>query len=100
LTFDRETFAPESLLAAGYRFTDKFSVAIVPAEEGRISVSLEPKPGSASLISEDLVGAFTNEAIDQQIRLNLEAKTGHLRDIITEFAFNPLNAQLQTKKKP
>lgn len=97
LNFDRATFSPEAILAAGYRFTDKFSVRIVPAEDPQsIAVFLEPK--SATEMSDDVSGAFSNELIDQQLRLSLAGRTAHIRDLITEFAFGPLESPERKKK--
>lgn len=100
INLDRATFTSEAIIAAGYRFTDIFFVAIIPSEdEHSISVSLEPKPENTGIFIDNFSGTFINEVIDQQLRLNLEKNFGHLRNVITDFAFSPLTAQTESKKK-
>lgn len=85
---DRELYAKESLAAACYKFTDRFYVHQQTDGEN-IVVVFESKEGNT--ITEETVKQFCNELIDQQVRYNTNLQFGHIRDLIVEEAFKPVN---------
>ena len=43
------------------------------------------------IVTEKVVKQFCNDLIDQQVRYNTEKQFGHIRDLIVEEAFKPVN---------
>lgn len=85
---DMALYAKESLAAACYKFTDRFYVHQQTDGEN-IFVVFETKDGNT--ITEETVKQFCNELIDQQVRFNTNQQFGHIRDLIVEEAFKPVN---------
>lgn len=85
---DMLLYAKESLVAACYKFTDRFYVHQQTDGEN-IVVVFESKDDNT--ITEEKVKQFCNELIDQQVRFNMNQQFGHIRDLIVEEAFRPVN---------
>ena len=85
---DMSLYAKESLVAACYKFTDRFYIH-QQSSENNIVVVFESKEGNT--VSESTVKQFCNELIDQQVRYNTNQQFGHIRDLIVEEAFKPVN---------
>ena len=84
---DMSLYAKESLVAACYKFTDRFYIH-QQSSENNIVVVFESKEGNT--VSESTVKQFCNELIDQQVRYNTNQQFGHIRDLIVEEAFKPV----------
>ena len=54
-----------------------------------VKVTLESKNGN--LVSDQIAKQFCNDLIDQQVRYNTSLQFGHIRDLIVEEAFRPVN---------
>lgn len=85
---DMALYAKESLVAACYKFTDRFYIH-QQTDGDTIVVVFESKDGN--IIMEETVKLFCNELIDQQVRFNTNQQFGHIRDMIVEEAFRPVN---------
>ncbi len=85
---DMVLYAKESLAAACYKYTDRFYIHQQTDGEN-IDVVFESKDGNT--ITEETVKQFCNELIDQQVRFNTNQQFGHIRDLIVEEAFKPVN---------
>ena len=85
---DMALYAKESLVAACYKFTDKYFVHQQTSGDNVIAI-FESKDGN--VITEDIVKQFCNELIDQQVRFNTNLQFGHIRDMIVEEAFKPVS---------
>ena len=85
---DLSLYTLEALVAACYKYTDCFFVH-QKRTENLVSVVFESKEGN--IISEEIVKRFCNELIDQQVRYNTNLQFGHIRDLIVEEAFKPVN---------
>ena len=85
---DMALYAKESLVAACYKFTDRFYIH-QQTDGNAVNVVLESKDGNA--VSEDIAKQFCNELIDQQVRYNTNLQFGHIRDLIVEEAFKPVS---------
>ena len=81
-------YAKEAIVAACYKFTDRFFVH-QQTEGDSVCVVFESKDGNA--VSEEAVKQFCNELIDQQVRFNTNQQFGHIRDLIVEEAFKPVS---------
>ena len=85
---DMALYAKEAIVAACYKFTDRFYVH-QQTSENNVIVTFETKDGND--ISDVIVKQFCNELIDQQVRFNTNLQFGHIRDLIVEEAFNPIS---------
>ena len=85
---DMSIYTKESLVAACYKYTDRFYIH-QQTSGNNIVVVFESKEGN--VISESIVKQFCNELIDQQVRYNTNQQFGHIRDLIVEEAFKPVN---------
>lgn len=85
---DMSLYTKESLVAACYKFTDRFYIH-QQTDGGDVIVVFESKDGN--VVSDSIVKQFGNELIDQQVRHNTNLQFGHIRDLIVEEAFKPVN---------
>lgn len=85
---DMALYAKESLMAALYKYTDRFYIH-QQSSDNKVNVVFESKDGAA--INDDIVKQFCNELIDQQVRYNTNLQFGHIRDLIVEEAFKPVS---------
>lgn len=90
---DLALYSKDVITVAIYKFshlyyvhqqTDKFNPNLV-------NVIFESKDGN--VITIDIPKQFCNELIDQQLRHNVNAQFGHIRDMIVEEAFRPVNSK-------
>ena len=80
---DMALYAKEAIVAACYKLTDRFFVH-QQTEGDSVCVVFDA-------VSEETVKQFCNELIDQQVRHNTNLQFGHIRDLIVEEAFKPVN---------
>lgn len=85
---DMSLYAKESLVAACYKFTDCFYVHQRSTGD-KVEVIFESK--DHCVVTDTIVKKFCNELIDQQVRYNTNRQFGHIRDLIVEEAFKPVN---------
>ena len=85
---DMSLYAKESLVAACYKFTDRFYIHQQSMGD-KTEVVFESKEGNA--ITDTIAKQFCNELIDQQVRYNTNQQFGHIRDLIVEEAFKPVS---------
>lgn len=84
---DIALYTKEIVVAACYKFTDRFFVH-QQTEGNNIVVVFESKEGN--VIDDKIVKQFCNELIDQQVRYNTNQQFEHIRDLIVEEAFKPV----------
>ena len=85
---DMALYAKETVVAACYKFTDRFYIH-QQTDGNMVNIMFESKDGN--IISDEIVKQFCNELIDQQVRYNTNLQFGHIRDLIVEEAFKPVN---------
>lgn len=85
---DIALYAKETVVAVCYKFTDRFYIH-QQTDGNMVNVMFESKDGN--IISDEIVKQFCNELIDQQVRYNTNLQFGHIRDLIVEEAFKPVN---------
>lgn len=85
---DMSLFTKESLVAACYKFTDRFYIH-QQMSGNKVIATFEAKDGKD--ISNVVVKQFCNELIDQQVRFNMNQQFGYIRDLIVEEAFKPVS---------
>lgn len=92
LTVSTKLYSPEAIAASLYNFSADFFVFQNPSasQSDSVDIFLESKD-SAKPIDESVVKRFCNDLADQQIRFLTEKEFGHIRDLIVEEAFKPVN---------
>ena len=85
---DMSLYAKESVTSACYKYTDRFYI-YQQTDGENVIVVFESKDDNA--VSDSIVKQFCNEFIDQQVRYNTNHLFGHIRDLIVEEAFKPVN---------
>ncbi len=88
---DRAVFALDAVLATAYKFSDRLYVFVQshPDRNDRWLAVIRSKDPSAE--PERLAGEFSNDLVDQQLRVRLNAEFGGLRTVIAAQAFSEGN---------
>lgn len=89
VSLSKKFYQKEAVFAAAYKFTDICTIKIEPIDEYHVGVYLEPKE-NVKINIERVAERLCNEALDQQVRLDLEKRFGNIRDLIVEHAFSPI----------
>lgn len=98
LFFNPEIYSKEAILRASYGFTHLFTIQVI-SEGSQLRVDFEAKKELDEASLADAKKAFVNEVLDHQLRIELEAKFGNIRDSIYTAAFEPLESIKIAKKK-
>lgn len=92
---DLRQYSQEALNAVLYTYSGKFYVEQKLNDDGtQVEVTLLLKDLATSLSASEqhiLSGEFYQNLIDQQVRLDLEQRFGHIRDLLVAEAFKPVN---------
>lgn len=91
--FYKEFFQKEAIFSAAYKMEDRFYIKIEPFENDRVAVIMLKKKDQNFNDIENALKEFCNEAIDQQIRLDIEVRTNAIRDSIYKKTFQPIYLQ-------
>lgn len=90
VALDATLYAKEVIVASCYKFTNKYYAFQKYSSDGNcIEIILEAKGGDEN--PDVVIKEFCNELIDQQVRFNTNQQFGHIRDLIVEEAFKPVN---------
>lgn len=84
-------YSKEAVIAAEYNYSADYYIEMSEDAEcpSTIIVRFEKKDGSE--VPETLKQEFLNNLIDQQLRVDMNRQFGHIRDLIVEEAFKPVN---------
>lgn len=90
---DLNLYAKEVITATLYKFTHLCFIhqEVDSNNSNLVQIIFESKEGNN--INTDIPKQFCNELIDQQLRYNTNLQFGHIRDLIVEEAFKPVNKQ-------
>lgn len=90
VSVDLALYTKDVITAAIYKFSHLFYIHQQTDESNPdfVIVIFESKDGNT--ITVDVPKQFCNELIDQQLRHNVNAQFGHIRDMIVEEAFRPV----------
>lgn len=91
LDLDLNVYSVETIDAAAYKFTGLCYVfkSLDSENKDLIHIVFEAKEGCH--INEATAKQFCNELLDQQVRFHINKQFGHIRDLIVEEAFKPVN---------
>ncbi len=90
VTLKKEFFEKEAVFASAYKFTDKCIIKIEPINNDSVGVYFKMKNEDDHLNLKKTAELFCNEAIDQQLRIDIEKKYGNIRELIVRQAFSPI----------
>lgn len=88
VSLPKSIYEAEALRQSAYKFSGDYNV-IVQDNGTNYDVVFESKKGDT--ITDNQVKEICNDFIDQQIRIDTEKQFGHIRDLIVEEAFKPIN---------
>lgn len=93
VSIDLTLYSKDVITAAIYKFSHLFYIHQQTDKNNPnlVIVIFESKAGND--ITADTPKQFCNELIDQQLRHNVNAQFGHIRDMIVEEAFKPVNSK-------
>lgn len=91
ISVDTSLYAKEVVTAAIYKFSHLFYIHQLTdaCNQTFVNVIFESKDNNK--VTEDVPKQFCNELVDQQIRYNTNAQFGHIRNMIIQEAFKPVN---------
>jgi len=95
---DKNIFCRESIIASTYKFTEDCYIHVDSISDGTFEVCFASKEGR-NVSLEKIALDFCNELLDQQLRLDTESRYGHIRHIIVEHAFSPIDDLTKRIKK-
>ena len=88
LKVDKKIYDIKTITQTSYKFTDKYYIHIKSISEDVVGVYFENKESTISL--EDIANQFSNELIDQQVRVDTERDYRNVRDAIVKQAFSSI----------
>ena len=87
---DKSLFSREAVLATVYRFSGDYNVSVESSNDSEDKYAVNITRKDQKEIDAEFEQGFIRELTDQQVRLYLEARFGHIRDLIVEEAFKPV----------
>ena len=90
---DLVLYSKDVITAAIYKFSHLFYIhqQTDKSNPNLVIVIFESKDGNS--VTVDVPKQFSNELIDQQLRHDINSQFGHIRDMIVEEAFKPINSK-------
>jgi His-Xaa-Ser system protein HxsD len=92
LVFSSEVYSVETIKKAAYRFSDLFSIDIIP-RAAEIECVLTFASEQAGDEQERIVAAFKNEVLDQDLRAVVAKETEAIRNAILAHALSKTGLQ-------
>lgn len=86
----KEFYEKDAVMMAANKFSDKCYIKIDALENQYVGVWFKLKYEVNVELVQKMLEEFCNEALDIQIRLDLEKRFGNLREIIYQKAFSPV----------
>lgn len=86
LTFDEAVYCLTAIKKAAYKFSDRCWFSI-ESQNQRVSVTVDLKDSCPSTL-QDVLGEFSNEVLDQDLREQISRETEALRNLIVAHAFS------------
>ncbi len=84
----KASFEEEAVRTALGKYTPNYYISFVPCNESDLKITISCKKSNSLHIN--FLKEIMNELLDQQIRLDLQNKFGHLRESIVKHAFEPV----------
>lgn len=92
VSVDLNLYAKEAIIAAMYKFSHLYFIhqETDRYKDNLVQIIFEAKEDNKR-VNAEIPKLFCNELIDQQLRYNINIQFGHIRDLIVEEAFKPIN---------
>ena len=87
---DKSLYSREAIMATVYRFSGDYNVSVESSSESEDKYAVSIIGKDQIEIDAEIEHVFMRELTDQQVRLDIEARFGHIRDLIVEEAFKPI----------
>ena len=87
---DKSVYSREAITATVYRFSGEYNVSVENSDDSSDKCAITLNPKDENKVCADVQEVFIRELIDQQVRLDIEERFGHIRDLIVEEAFKPV----------
>lgn len=88
VSLPKSIYEAEALRQSAYKFSGEYHVII---QENGSNYDVVFESIKRETITDNQVKEICNDFIDQQIRIDTEKQFGHIRDLIVEEAFKPVN---------
>lgn len=88
---DLRVYSIEAANAASYKFTDGYYIEKHTDNGDKNILHVTFMPITPATEEDNILMLFCNELIDQQLRVDINRKFGHIRDLIVEEAFKPVS---------
>ena len=83
--FDRNVYRLTAVKKAAYKYGGIFGI-LIEEVDGSVVASLRPTSSNAD--SEEAIGKFCNEVLDQELREQIASETNGIRDLLLAQAFS------------
>ena len=90
IVVDKSLYSREAIMATVYRFSGDYNVSVESSSESEDKYAVSIIGKDQIEIDAEIEHVFMRELTDQQVRLDIEARFGHIRDLIVEEAFKPI----------
>ena len=87
---DKSLYSREAITATVYRFSGDYNVSVENSGDSSDKYAITLNPKDENKVGTDIHDVFIRDLIDQQVRLDIEERFGHIRDLIVEEAFKPV----------
>lgn len=89
---DETIYSKKTVLRTAYWFTDRCYLFISRVAPDRISIQIKAKPTTLEQPAPEalaaVAGEFTNALLEYQLRQDIEAQTGKIRELLVAKAFS------------
>ena len=90
IIIDKNLYSLEAITATAYHFSGDYYISVDCLNEKDDKYLLSIRSKSEASEDGSIKEIFINELVDQQVRLDIESRFGHIRDLIVEEAFKPV----------
>lgn len=87
---DKNLYSREALTATIYRYLGEYDVFVDSSSDIDNNYTISIEKNNQDELAVGVKESFIKDLIDQQVRLDIEARFGHIRDLIVEEAFKPI----------
>lgn len=93
LNVDLKLYEKDVIITVLYKYLHLFHItqSIDKENSDLINITFESKDGND--IRENISKKISNELIEEQLRFNIGKQFGHIRNLIVEEAFKPVNSK-------
>ena len=88
---EKEFYTQEAIISVMYRYSGDYYIHEHNVEDDKSITEIIFESKNGDEIEESIPKQFCNDLIDEMIRANVEKQFGHIRDLIVEEAFKPVN---------